>query len=150
MQIKTSKHSKPKRTRLRKTRRTLKDLRADSSNRPKPPTPIQRFLAVPAIDFKFLSDHLKNYFTVGGLCILAGYLIKKGANYDKMVPWLGFTLGAAILAGALLYGVMNSIQMGGALMKARKGRLWVIAYSSAVVLMSFVLGAVIAQGLERV
>lgn len=150
MQIKTSKHSKPKRTQLRKTRSTLKLSPAESPTPSKSPTPIQRFLAVPAADFKFLSDHLKNYFTVGGLCILAGYLIKKGANYDKMVPWLGFTLGAAILAGALLYGVMNSIQMGGVLIKARKGRLWVVAYSAAIVMMSFVLGAVIAQGLERV
>lgn len=147
MRIKANKQSKPKRLKLRKTP-NLARLATDATE--KPQTTLMRFLAVPALDFKFLSDHLKNYFTVAGFCALAVYLISKGTAYDKHAPWLGATLGVLILCGALAFAGLNSVQMMEALNRAGKGRGWKALYVSLVVFMAFVLSAVITHATDKV
>lgn len=138
MRIKASKHAKPKRLRLRKVRKA------------KRLTPIQRFLAVQTFDFKFLGDHLKNYLAVGALCLLAAYLLKKGASFDRNAPFLGVTLGLLVALLAMAYGSLNVLQIMGVLIPARKGWRWRLFYCGCMVFFSFLLTAIITQGMERV
>jgi hypothetical protein len=138
MMIKESRNARPRRLRLRKVRKAKRK------------TPIQRFLAVSAFDFKFVGDHLKNYLTVGALCILSAYLVKKGAGFDRNAPFLGATLGFLVAIMAMAYGCLNILQLMGLLIPARKGWRWRMLDCVCMVFFCFMLTAIITQGMEKV
>lgn len=143
MQISTGKHSKPQFRRLR-----LASMQPKAAAQ-KTPTRAQRFIAAPPFDLKFVGDHLKNYFTVGGLCLLAVWLGQKGGNYDRSAPLLGATMAYLIAIIAMVYGCLNVAQMMESIRKpGKKGWLWRLGYGGSMVFLCFFLTAVIQHGLD--
>lgn len=140
MRIALSKHSKPRFLRLRLVQKPRK-LNG-------PPWLI-RFLAPPTFDFKFLGDHLKNYFTMSALCILAVWLARKGGNYDRSAPFLGMTLAILIAVAAFVFGGLNVVQLLLSVGNPRKGRWrWKLRLSVALVFLSFFFTAVYQHGMD--
>ncbi len=143
MRIATSKYSKPKFIRLRRVPT------APKAPEPKPQTRMQRFLATPTFDLKYVGDHLKNYFTVGGLCLLAVWLARKGGNYDRTAPFLGAAMAFLIAVAAFVFGALNVVQMMDALRQSgNKGWRWRLGYSASLVFLCFFLTAVFQHGMD--
>lgn len=138
MKNREARNIRPPRTKLRKNRK------------PKLQTRAQRFLPVQTFDFKFFGDHLKNYLTAGAFCFLAGYLFRKGADFDHNVPFLGATLGVLVAVLAIAYGLLNVTQLMIVLIPARKGWGWRVTYSTCMVFACFMLTAIFTQGMEKV
>lgn len=110
-----------------------------------------RFLAPPPFEFKFLGDHLKNYFTMSGLCLLAVWLGEKGANYDRTAPFLGKTMAFLIAIAAFLFGCVNLVQLMLSVQNhGIKGKLWKVGAAIAFVFLCFFFTAVYQHGMDAV
>lgn len=140
MRITSSKHSKPKFLRLRFVEKPQKQ---------KPPTRLMSFLAPPPFEFKFLGDHLKNYFTMSALCLLAVWLAQRGGNYDRTAPFLGKTLAILIAMAAFLFGCLNMVQLMLSVQRQGKGGpLWKFGSGLALVFLCFFFAAVYQHGMD--